>query len=726
MRDRWSWIVAAILFVALAVRVGFVLGLPQRALYWDEPLYENWAKGYVSAFPSLFGDANAPSFLQAFHTSQPKGELYTFLVGLVYASAGAQPRAVYVLQAVLDALTCLLVFGLARALAGVRAGLIAMALAAVYEPFIFSAARLQTETLTMFLVVGALWALCVPERRRRLGHLVAGGWIAASMLARPATQALFAALLPTVPVRNWDRPWRERVVLVLVFTGGFLIVGAPHWILSGIAADKTVWSGTLDPSADMYGGAILGNAGWKTDRLSFANPPRDELLAVLGDDAKRTPQLADYRAATIRTWWFHPVGSAAVALHKLYVAWSYPYNDSRWTFLSGNRGITAYHRVVLLLGLIGMPLALQRWRVGVPLIVATLYLWAAYLVIKIEVRYAVLAMPTMICFAGVAIATFSRGWQRAWQHGTRRRLLALAIGAGVGVFAAETLSIERLLQWLPLAPVTAHGARVAVIIAAMACVTYLAAELSVSLWTRSTALALLAPALAIGVLVVLFGRPLADTWHEWQSTLAPDRGIVSQEFVLPASGEAPQSGQLKLDLLPAAAGRYDVVVRVNGEEVRRYRGGLTRSDADLPRENYYQMIFTAQRRTEPENAWYTVPIDPQYLVPGAHIAVEVALQADGDPPGSLAIIGDYAPAEAVYDGPSLRSPALPADTSLFKYLADGDYRMRRRVPLSGTSHSRFFDGQSWSERDLAFDAGGQQGRYRIFLVLVYAQGIAIL
>lgn len=726
MRDRLGWVVAAILFVGLVLRGSFVLGLPDRALYWDEPLYEHWAKGYLAAFPSLFGDASAPSLVQAFRASQQKGELYTLVVALVYALAGAQPRAVFLLQALLDTLTCLLLFGLARAMGGVRAGLIALTLAALYEPFIFSAARLQTETLAIFVYVGGLWALCVPERRRALGNVVAGGCIAASMLARPATQGMFAVLLPTVALRNWDRAWRERIILALVFTAGFLLVGGSHWILSGIASDQAVWSGTLDPSPDMYGGAILGNAGWKTDGLSFAYPPRDELLAVLGNDSTRRPQLADYRAATVRTWLFHPAGSAAIALHKVYVAWLYPYNDSRWTFLTSAGGTAAYHRVLLLLGLIGMPLALQRWRISLPLIVATLYLWAAFVVTKIEVRYVVLAMPPMICFAGVAAAVISRGWHTAWQSGTRRRLLVLVLGAGVGLVAAAALSIERLLQWLPLTPNAAHGVRVAVILLALAWVAYLAAELSQHVWKRATAFALLTPALAIAVLVVLFGRPLADTWHEWQSTLAPDRGIVSQEFVLPTSADAPQSGQLKLDLLPAAAGRYDVVVRVNGEEVRRYRGGLTRSDADLPRENYYQAIFTAQRRTEPEKAWYTVPIAPQYLVPGAHIAVEVALQAAGEPPGSLAILGDYAPAEAAYSGPSLRSPAVLADTSLFKYLTDGDYRMRRRVPLSGASRSRFYDGQSWSEQDLAFDAGRQQGRYRIFLVLVYAQGVAIL
>src|SRR5262245_29492602 len=329
MRDRVRWIVVAILFAALALRLGFVLWVPDRALYWDEPMYEEWGKRYQAAWPSLFGDATALPLSEAFRTSLPRGELYSATVGLVYAVVGAYPRAVFVVQALLDTLTCLLLFGLARALAGARAGLIALALAAVYEPFIFAAARLQTETLAMVLYVAALWALCVAERRRTAGHFVAGVLIAASTLVRPATQLLFSVLLPAVPVRNWDRTWRRRIALTLLFAAGFLSVGVPHLILSGIVTGSPVWTGTLDPSPDMYGGAILGNAGWKTDRLSFVHPPRDEMLAVLGNDPTRPVQLADYRAATIRTWLFHPAGTAAIALHKLYVAWLRPYNDSR-------------------------------------------------------------------------------------------------------------------------------------------------------------------------------------------------------------------------------------------------------------------------------------------------------------------------------------------------------------------------------------------------------------
>lgn len=213
MRDPVRRIVLAILLLALALRLGFVLTLPARPLYWDEPFYEHCGKLYQHAWSSLFGNPQGPALREAFRASLPKGETYAATVGLVYSVFGAEPRAVFLLQALLDTVTCALLYGLGRALGGVRAGLIALTLAALYEPFIFSAARLQTETLTLLFYVGGLWAICVPERRRISGNFFGGILIAASMLARPALQGLFLLLLPTVPVRNWDRAWRGRLVL---------------------------------------------------------------------------------------------------------------------------------------------------------------------------------------------------------------------------------------------------------------------------------------------------------------------------------------------------------------------------------------------------------------------------------------------------------------------------------------------------------------------------------
>jgi len=540
-------------------------------------------------------------------------------------------------------------------------------------------------------------------------------------------QWLFPPLLPAVLVRNWDRAWRARLIAVLVFAAGFLVVVGPRLLFTRALLGMPAWSGTLKAGQDLYSGAVFANAGWKTDAAAYANPPRDELLAVMGDPPTRAPLQDDMRAAALRTWRLHPMESAAVTLHKLYVAWLHPYNDSSWRFLTGVGGQETWHRLVLVLALMGMPLSLRRWRVAVVLLVTTLYLWLTYVVVKIEVRYAVIAMPMMICFAAVALAVLSRGAAIAWRAGRRTHLLTGAAVTLAGLMVATTVGIPRLLQWLPLTPDGAHGVRVAVILALIVWLAWVAAALAPPAWRRSTALALFAPSVVLAALVVLVGRPLAQDWREWQSTLTPNRGIVSQEFVVPAAVERPQSAALNLDLLPGPAGNGDVVVRVNGEEIKRYRGGVARGDADLPADFYYQSIVGARGRTlTPDRAWYRIPIPPELITPGNRLTVELALEGDPGTSGGLEIFGDYAPVAATYAVPSLFAPQRHADTSVYRYIAEGDFRMRRTIQLAGSSRSRFHDGHAWSEQDLGTDPGRQVGRYRIFLVLDSPRGVTIL
>ena len=145
---------------------------------------------------------------------------------------------------------------------------------------------------------------------------------------------------------------------------------------------------------------------------------------------------------------------------------------------------------------------------------------------EIEARYAVTAMPMMICFAGVAVDALSRGWQQAWRAGASRRVLLAAATAAILLALALTGTIPRLLAWLPIGPEAANGIRIVLILAAVGACGYLAAELAPPPWRRSLARAALAPSMAVAALIVLAGRPLAHDWREWRSTLRPTRGVV--------------------------------------------------------------------------------------------------------------------------------------------------------------------------------------------------------
>ena len=138
---------------------------------------------------------------------QPDGEpetlrtpLYPLFVAGVYRAFGAAPWIVLLLQTLLDALTCLLLFFAIRNIAGGSAAWFA-ALFHALDPFlVFYCVALMSETLFVLFCVIALYLLSIAlERRFAAGCLprVAGAALALGLaaLVRPIATYLFAPIL---------------------------------------------------------------------------------------------------------------------------------------------------------------------------------------------------------------------------------------------------------------------------------------------------------------------------------------------------------------------------------------------------------------------------------------------------------------------------------------------------------------------------------------------------
>jgi hypothetical protein len=712
--------------VAVALRLGFVLHLPELPLYWDEEYYDSRAKMYAVAWQSLATPAAfAANLKEAFNSSLQKGEAYDAFAGAVYALAGPRRRAVFVAQALLDAVTCLFVYGISETLAGPAAGLVA--LATVYPPSIFAVGRLQSETWAAFLCVGALWAFVRPWRRREwLGLGCSGLLLALVMLARPAFQFLFPLWLPLAALVPRDASWRRRLTRCAAFAGGFFLLIGPRLVVTTLLVGHPLWSGTLDPSNKTYAGIVFDNLGWQTDHLG--GDRLGELPQVLRERGHGQANMDDYRLATARTWQRHPFESAAVLLHKTYVVWRHPYNDSLRAFVFGARGQRRVHQAVLLLAAVGLPLALQSWRVGMPLAVAIVYSWFVFFAVQLEVRYMVTAVPLMICCAGVAVAHLGRGAGACWRANRMRVPGVLSGLVLVSVVLLQAASLGRLtaapFRLTAVQAYTLHRVLTVLVLAegaALACVL-LTAPLAGGVSRRWAVAATALPCFG-GALIFLVGGTLANIWHQWACVLAAGRS-VRQDFALPASLPPPARAQVRLDVAGGAAGRQDFVVSLNGVEAARFAGGPTLDNAVVPTERTYAGVFAGQgRQPRPWHGWYAVAVPPQLLARTQRLWVEARVEGTD----TVAIFGDYPlDSAAVYDGPSPLSPESNGDTSVYKYLADGDFRMRRQYPFSGTSSSSYFDGQQWSTDDLSPLPGRQYGRYRIMLRLVYLNGHVLI
>jgi 4-amino-4-deoxy-L-arabinose transferase-like glycosyltransferase len=164
-----SLLLAIAIIIALTLRLVNALFIPCQGgdlIVSDMKGYDRAAMALVQQEP--LGVHTAEKYL--FHplgsdTYHPPGYYY-FLAG-IYAVAGHSYVAVRSIQALVDTLTCVLIYLLGKEVFGETAGMLAATLAAVYPPLIFYTGVLLTESVTTCLLAGAAWVLLRCSRTRQ-------------------------------------------------------------------------------------------------------------------------------------------------------------------------------------------------------------------------------------------------------------------------------------------------------------------------------------------------------------------------------------------------------------------------------------------------------------------------------------------------------------------------------------------------------------------------------
>lgn len=236
---RWTrspWTLAVGLLIVRALLLA-ATSEPHRALHGDEPAYDAAARSVLAGEGLRY---HGEPFIW-------KPPLWPLTLAGVRAVFGEDMRVVVLVQGLLDAMTALLFFGVARRLYGARAGWITLAMVALWPPFARESRLLQTEPLYMLgvaLTVAAFvrFALApgpAPWRALQCG-LAAGlaamvrpnglvplaglvlGWLIAERQARRRVLDLVPALIGVVlVVMPWTlRNHREFGVWIPLSTGG--------------------------------------------------------------------------------------------------------------------------------------------------------------------------------------------------------------------------------------------------------------------------------------------------------------------------------------------------------------------------------------------------------------------------------------------------------------------------------------------------------------------------
>jgi 4-amino-4-deoxy-L-arabinose transferase-like glycosyltransferase len=205
-------LLVAALLAGLTIRLACALAL-ERPLVSDETDYDRL--GWTLATTGAYADEGRPT------AYRPVG--YPAFVASVYAIAGRSPRAVRVVQAILDAGTAFLLFVALRRRSR-RAAVGAAALWAFYPPAVATATLVYPETLFGFLLVLAA-VLLLEEPAYPVGYRVGLGILLGALAMVKVAAPALALLLPWFVLRG-PRRWRRAATIA----AGMLLVLLP-WVV---------------------------------------------------------------------------------------------------------------------------------------------------------------------------------------------------------------------------------------------------------------------------------------------------------------------------------------------------------------------------------------------------------------------------------------------------------------------------------------------------------------
>ena len=417
-----------IFFVALALRVGWVLTLDNALTWADERDFVGIGmgmtegKGYVS-----------DSFRAA-----PGMPVYLSLVFRVF---GESYLAARLGQCVLGALTCVLLWRLGVMLAGELAGVLAGVVLALYPPFVYLAGVFYVECLLTFLLTLSVYLVvrtARPGEKWWMG-LLAGVALGMTTLTR-STFVLFVPCVMLAWLCGMQAGGRRRVLACVVFCVGMAAVVAPwawrnqrvfgRFVLVNTGFYSALWRGNSELTT---GAATERDLFWRTPLWSeranqlpveqrealnekYARIDREYRVkeAELGDaimayDAVVKPVAMEL----VRT---NPGRTARLFVRKvgvLYSAFSPTTSSNAYTTGKVKQIAVLTFYPILLLGLAGIWLCRARWREWLPVGLLIGVVTGAHGLLIAATRY---RLPIDVCWVLLAAAAVGC-LTRRWTHG---------------------------------------------------------------------------------------------------------------------------------------------------------------------------------------------------------------------------------------------------------------------------------------------------------------------
>jgi len=463
-RSRQFFLLGTVFVVALLVRVlaiATATGNPSFATpITDAGTYDSVARHLWQT-----GEASPRLFWQPL--------LYPLQLAAVYATTGGSILAAKLLQAVVGAITCSLVYLVGQRRLGRGGGLVAAGITALYGPLVLFEGELLATGAAAFWSVALVLLLLEAEQRRSSAWLAAAGAAGAlAMLTRPTfLPFLVAAAVWLAVVLGRAGSRRRTAILLLTGLVAFAAVALPFAVWNGrITGDTSVMPGSGGLNVHLGNNAnvcetlaIRPGAEWE-DYMQL--PARHGFTGPGGRDRYFYGLVADFMSE-------EPVGFAAGLGRKfLQLAGSREIPRNLDVYLWGDwspvLGVLTWKAgpfgfpfgLVLPLAVLG--LVFRGRRLGTPVLLFLLFYTAALAAVFVTARYRVPLVPVLALAAAGGVQVVGEAWRN--RNVRRLGLMALLVAATVvlgtvpGPFCEERQDMEADF-WFCLGTAQFNGGR---------------------------------------------------------------------------------------------------------------------------------------------------------------------------------------------------------------------------------------------------------------------------
>jgi tetratricopeptide (TPR) repeat protein len=422
-RDHAALLIVPV--VALALRLAYVWGQAQHnpvtELTMDPRVHHEWAVQIATgrAPPGVPDVLTGKAYFRA--------PLYSHLLGVVYFLFGPNVLLARILNCLLGSLSCYLIARCGLLLGGLRVGLLAGLLAAVYWPLIYFDRELVSVSLELALNTGSLLALLIAQRRPSYAPLAfAGLFLGLSIITRPTV----ITLVPAIALWLWwttqgARRWRSWLTRCALFIGACALPIVPVTLRNYAVGGEAVLVATNggvnffignNPASDGFGAVVPGTRpdwwGGYLDANRIAERDRGRAL--------RPGEVSQYWYERARSWIrSDPVAWLRLTLLKARMFWysvELPNNQPIWFNVRWAPVASVFwlgFAPIAVLAAAALTVLRREWRGWSLLILLVLVLWCTTTAFFVSGRFRAPVVPLLILLAAGGIV--------AWLDWLRRR-----------------------------------------------------------------------------------------------------------------------------------------------------------------------------------------------------------------------------------------------------------------------------------------------------------------